>query len=558
MLWRPEDLLLNGRRRYGLRALALFVVIALTLLPMVVSAPVWAADPKARPDLYEMFDIEGVGAQIIVAVDTSLSMKGDFKEVWHALDGFSRELGPRDHLTIIVFDNDAREVYSGPANRTAAVRKALPSAPDPNGQKTNMGEAVDLVLKELEGEREKLPVVMFLTDGREDPPPESEFAVRPSEAWRNLKDRAANQPNSKNAYVHGIGLNQNTDIERLRRIWPQARPISITPSELGLHFKSLKERIRRERLRHEVQRELKRGRVTVRIEETNWGALRAGTTGKQEMVVTSHYKKLPVEVDLAGLSWRGFQPISAELSAGAAAADGGAGIEPPVLKVKTGKFTLRPGQSRTVPISTRVSGEGGQVELRKEQQFRGRLHVALSAVAPVGPKISELGIEPRIKVTGNESQILFRRSTGISLYVFLALGLAAMASLFAIGRYAVTPAGQLVYRRVFAPPLFGRLAFAAAPGGTKLPRPVSLDGLGRKATIGTSGRIELQGENIEPIHAEIFSAWEEGEARLMIRPREGTVRVARSSASTPVIIGEETEMRPGGVIQIGEYKMQWS
>ena len=530
--------------------------VLLTMGLMVTApAPRSAADDSARADLYELFDVEGVGANIVVGADTSLSMKGDFEVVRRALDGFSRDLGPNDRLTIITFDNEARKVYDGPADETGKIRAAYPKVPDPKGQKTNIGAAVDQVLTELEGGEGRLSVVVFLTDGMEDPPPESEFAIRPGAAWANLRDRAATQDASKEAYVLAIGLNQNTDIDRLEKIWPQARPISITPSELGIHFRQLKEKIRQERLKHEVRKELDGGRVAVTFDETDWGALRPGATRERELIVKSKYETLPIEIDLSGLSWREFQPMA---PGGAAAPGGGSAKVAPRLIVDKKKFVLGPGESRTISVKVVAPRGDDAVELKKEEEWRGRVKVALAAETPVAPKIARLGIEPGIKTTGGEREILFSRTTGIALYVFALVGFAALTAFVLFGRYAVNPAGQLLYRGLFAPPLFGRLAFSAAPKGEKLPRPVNLEGVGRRATLGANGMVVLAGEGVEPVHAEFFTAWDEGEAKVFIRPRDGTVRVARSPVSTPVIVAEETELRPGSLIQIGEYRLQWS
>ena len=543
------------KKRPRHRLAVLVVLLTLSLMVMAPALPSVAANDGARADLYKLFDVEDVGANIVVAADTSLSMKGNFGAVRQALDGFSRDLGPNDRLTIITFDNEARKVYDGPADETGKIRAAYPKAPDPKGQKTNIGAAVDQVLTELTGGEGKLPVVVFLTDGMEDAPPESEFAIRPGEAWANLKDRAATQEASKEAYVLAIGLSQDTDIDRLEKIWPQTRPISIETSELGTHFRQLKENIRRERLKHKVGQELDSGRVSVTFDETDWGALRPGTTHERQLVVESKYKTLPVEVDLSGLSWKGFQPMAA----GAAVAPGGGSTNvAPELIVENQKFVLGPGERRTIPVKVVAPRGDDAVDLKEEEEWRGRLKVAVTAETPLAPKIAQLGIEPGIKTSGEEREILFSRTTGIALYVFILVGLAALTTFVLFGRYAVNPAGQLLYRGLVAPPLFGRLAFSAAPKGEKLPRPVNLDGVGRRATLGANGTVALAGEGVEPVHAELFTVWDEGEAKVFIRPRDGTVRVARSVVSTPVIVAEETELHPGSLIQIGEYRLQWS
>ena len=248
------------------------------------------------------------------------------------------------------------------------------------------------------------------------------------------------------------------------------------------------------------------------------------------------------------------------MAAGAAVTPGEAGSAnvAPRLVVDEKKFVLGPGESRTISVKVVAPRGDDAVELKKEEEWRGRVKVALAAETPVAPKIARLGIEPGIKTTGGEREILFSRTTGIALYVFALVGLAALTAFVLFGRFAVNPAGQLLYRGLFAPPLFGRLAFSAAPKGEKLPRPVNLEGVGRRATLGANGIVALAGEGVEPVHAELFTAWEEGEAKVFIRPRDGTVRVARSPVSTPVIVAEETELRPGSLIQIGEYRLQWS
>ena len=506
------------------------------------------ATNREEARLYRLFEVGKVGADVVIAVDTSLSMKDSFPAVSLALDSFGRILQPADRLTVIVFDNDAKVVYRGPAGAEAKIKKALPGGPNPNGQRTDMGEGVAAVMKEMKGGADRLPVVVFLTDGAEDPPPQSRFSVRHDQTWAELKRAAERDPSAKRAFVHGIGLNQNTDISKLKQVWPQAAPLTVNPDDLAGYFAGLKERIRRERLRRELQKELSRGRVMIEVDGTNWGAVQGGATFKRTFSLTSSYKKLPVTLTVEGASWSDFRSLTKDRSLLR---------HRPRFVNRAKKLVLGPGRSRRFPVTVRTPRLKGRFGLKTEEKYRGRVRLQAAGTPKYAGAIAGMGVEPGLKFAGSSRTVWFYRSVGQSIYMLAALALAALTVAAVLWRRAVLPTGHVVYRQFFAPPLFGRLAFSGAPAGQQLPRPLSLDRFGRRTTIGTNGKVRLTGKDIKERHAEIFTGWDKGEPKVMIRQRDGMVRVAKSPGSAPVLVTGPTPLSRGSVIQIGDYRMQW-
>jgi len=498
--------------------------------------------------LYRLFNVRQVGAHVVIAVDTSLSMKGSFSVVRQALDAFSRTLRPQDLLTVIVFDNNSKRVYRGPAGAGSPIKAALPEKPNPDGHRTDMGEGVATVLKELDNTGDSLPVVVFLTDGREDPPKESRFAARHDQSWSELKNTAQSSPAAKRAFVHAIGLNNKTDINRLRQVWPGIQPLTINPSELTVYFAKLKERIRRERLRRELAKELGAGRIVVRVDDANWGAVRSGTKFKRAVTITSTFKRLPVDLTVAGASWRGFRSVTQGRSLVG---------HLPELAAARRRLRIGPGQTRRYIVDVRVPALKGRWGLKTEEKYRALMRLAVTGRPLDSQAISDLKVEPRIGFDGRDQTVWFYRSVGQSAYLLSALALALLGATAVFWRRGILPIGRTLYRRVAAPPLFGRLAFSGAPAGEQLPRPLSLEQFGRRTTIGASGKVRLKGKDIKEEHAEIFTEWAQGEPRVMIRQREGVVRVARAPGAAPVLAAEPTALKPGSVIQIGDYRIQW-
>ncbi len=530
-----------------MRRYILLVIITVSILANLSS--VMAESRYTEADLYSLFDVEKVGANLVIAVDTSLSMKKSFSEVTEALSSFSRTLQPTDTLTVITFDNKARVVYSGSAKNQVKIKKALPGRPNPKGNRTDMGVAVKLVLDELKKSKGRLPVVVFMTDGVEDPPKGSLFAKSGREAWQQLTDRARLEEDAKAARVHGVAFNANTDIGKLKEVWPQTQPLTVSPSELSVYFGELKEKIRRERLRLEVNKELDQGKISIEAKDPDWGGVRSGTTLNQDFTVTSSYRKLPVEITVSKALWSKFESTTEQRSIAS-------GI--PKLKVMSERTTLAPGQERELGLKVHVPKMKGKFGLRSEEKYRGNIQFDVAGSTPYAAAIAELNSrDPRIKVVGADQRVWFNRPVGQSLYVLLALALSALAMIAMFWRRALVPLGQVVYRRIWAPTLFGRLAFSGAPQGERLPRPLNLAQFGRRTTIGSAGQVKLSGHNIEESHAEVFTKWEEGAAKVMIQQRDGAVRVAGSTGATPMLITGPTQLDPGSVIQIGDYKIQW-
>ncbi len=218
---------------------------------------------------------------------------------------------------------------------------------------------------------------------------------------------------------------------------------------------------------------------------------------------------------------------------------------------------LAPGQERRLGLKVRVPKMKGKFGLRTEEKYRGDIKFDVVGSTPYAAAIEELNGNPRIDVAGADQNVWFNRPVGQSLYFLIALALSALAMIAMFWRRALVPLGQVVYRRIWAPQLFGRLAFSGAPQGERLPRPMNLEQFGRRTTIGSGGQVKLSGRNIKESHAEVFTKWDEGAAKVMIQQRDGAVRVARSTGATPMLITGPTQLDPGSVIQIGDYKIQW-
>lgn len=507
--------------------------------------------PGEVAELYRIFDVGEVSSHFIIAVDTSLSMKDSYQQVRDALQALASSIKKGDRVTIISFNNEPKTVFEGKMTADGEnVLERLPKAPDKDGKRTDIGKALESVITTTGKSDNGLELVFFLTDGRDDPPESSEYRSDAAANWEKLKKRAA-QLRSKNIIVHGIGLNANTDIDLLKKVFPKSTPITLSPGELKNYFVTLEEEIRSEKLLVKLDKELSAGKLIVKPVKKGsaWGAVESGGDLEREYEVVSRYRHLSAAVSINGAKIRVLKTEGESENTG---------DRFKLTVIGGGTFDLAPGASRKIKIKIKAPKMSRSYRLGSgKEKYAGAADLGLTATLLPRKGLEALERESEASKQGGNIKISFYRPVGIPYATAAAALLAAVVFAGLIVRTVFIPAGRKVRRYVAAPPLSGRLAFSGAPGGKPLPGPVSLSSFGKKAVIGSSGEILLPDEGVSGRHAELFSGWVAGRPAVFIRRLDGDVTVSTSALEPKRTVIDGIELKPGSVIEIGGYRIQW-
>ena len=278
--------------------------------------------PKDYKELLELFGIADSPVDFVIVIDTSSSMQAGpdpfYPKVQEAYGGFVDSIRPADYLSVIRFDTQPLPLFSGslesPEQRATALN-ALPKVAD--GQNTDIGKALNDTLDRLErpGGNE-VQLVIFLTDGKQEPGPGSPYGREYGPAWEPLHERAKALEKNHQLWAYGAGLSngQPTDIDLLGRVFARAKLVGLPPDQLPAFFREAIEKARIEQLRTPFTEEINETEITSSVSAV--GAL--GDTITFDAIFSSTAKKLPVSADLKGVTVTDAQgnKVKAELEGG--------------------------------------------------------------------------------------------------------------------------------------------------------------------------------------------------------------------------------------------------
>ncbi|HXE71475.1 MAG TPA: hypothetical protein VNO81_02350, partial [Candidatus Nitrosotenuis sp.] len=117
-------------------------------------------------------------------------------------------------------------------------------------------------------------------------------------AWTRLADKARRTRGDRLQRIIGLGVTtragQDTDIELIRRVFPQAHPMTIGARELSAYVQRLRQELRREKLKLQVEAEIQQaGLILVPPQPA---LLYPGQGTEMELQVKSGYAHLPVRL----------------------------------------------------------------------------------------------------------------------------------------------------------------------------------------------------------------------------------------------------------------------
>jgi len=263
--------------------------------------------------LFDSFKTEEARCDFLIVLDTSGSMRKDglFIKVKQAISMFISLLQPGDYLSIIAFDNHPRYLvipqeifreviyrYTGRKD-TYKLRQAILQLPEPTGQKTDIGAALERTVSELNRpDANKLQFVFFITDGKHEPTENSKYPTLTHANWELLRQKAERTLFDHEIAVTSLGLNQYTDISLLRIVFPEAVPLTVDEKGLYSFFARLKAELKMRKLRLQVLDELKRGKIEIVPNSLCNGRLKAGGTASFQFKLKSLYEHLDTVVEM--------------------------------------------------------------------------------------------------------------------------------------------------------------------------------------------------------------------------------------------------------------------
>lgn len=281
------------------------IIIAVLLSILQIGVSVCFADgydtSASLCKLFERFKTQEARCDFVIVLDTSGSMKKDglFGRVTQAVSIFISILQPGDYLSLLAFDNYPRyllipqEIFED----TEKLKQAILQLPEPKGQKTDIGAALEKTLDELNRPNQnKLQFVFFITDGKHEPTENSKYPTLTHANWELLRQKAERTLNDNSIAVTGLGLNHYTDISLLRKVFPQAVPLTVDENGLISFFNRLKAELKVRKLRMQVIDELNRGKIELVTESSCKGRLKGGETASFQFKLKSDYEHLKTAV----------------------------------------------------------------------------------------------------------------------------------------------------------------------------------------------------------------------------------------------------------------------
>lgn len=332
------------------RVLSAAVATVLLLLggPAVATG---ARSPADLDDLYGELGIAEVATHYVVLVDTSASMQdgGRYDDVRDSLRTFFDGLRAVDQVTLITFDVLPEVVHAGPADQAGDAIDDMPEVAD--GDSTDIGAALEVALDSLERPGgAPLGAVVLITDGVDNPPPDSDYARE--EAWALLAARGKELADHVSGYAIPL-TSDESGASVLHDVLPTVVLRMTTSDDLGAFLGRLADRVRRSNAVTMLRPDL-----TAEV-EVEWVPPPAGADLADPVSwtvrVRSRAAHLPLEITNPRVAVTGVDAEVTGLPERLALAPGeDAGLTLTVNAVRTSELRLR--HTRTVGTRLRLTG----------------------------------------------------------------------------------------------------------------------------------------------------------------------------------------------------------
>ena len=369
----------NQWGRVGRFIAAVGLVVAALIFPSTGSAQK-ADTPETLDDLFQIFNVNTIPADIIVVIDTSGSMSGGsnppYPAVLGAFAALVEALPAGDNLSVITFDVSPTLAFQGAVGGDrAAALSALPAVAE--GLGTDIGAAIEASLQRLDrADASQVQLVIFLTDGEHEPGRGSSYPTTAGAPWDQLRVAASEAADRRNVQVIGFSLGGlgAGGMDLLRGVYGNPL-INAQPAEqLPEFFREAVRKTQLARLETEVSRDIDRG-VTFGVK----GDGPLAPTMEIDVPVRSNLEHLEATVIVESVKafFDGTEPVEAEV-------------------VGASTFVLPPGGESTVTVrvETPVGEPGFKVPAEVEQR---KVQVVIDAsVSPEPARLLTEAVSPAL------------------------------------------------------------------------------------------------------------------------------------------------------------------
>ncbi|WP_131788134.1 vWA domain-containing protein, partial [Protofrankia symbiont of Coriaria ruscifolia] len=490
------------------------VGIGLGMLPAAALPPAPASGSAVpqlgRDTVRAALHLDEIPADYVVLVDTSASMAagGLFGQVCGFLRSYVADLAPSDRFVLISFDVAPSVLYSGPAAGAGSAVSRLPNTP--TGERTDIGAAIKEAVNEL-ARHNASPVaaVFLLTDGRHEPPPNSDFPAGDDNPWQALGNNARQQLDVTKVHGYGVALRDSDQARdgagQLKRALPTTTVLALPPDQLPAYLDHVKDDTRKHKAADVLAADVL-DQITVSWEPQLTDVDPAASRLVTHVTLTSQTQRLPIELT----------DVSIASSDPEVRVDG----TPP-------RITLPPGQSVTIPV-TLTWRQHATGLVRRSETVTSELRLGATIDSPWQAVTDhDFGLPLRLHLAGESTSLRGSNHAGWSLPGLLLLTVlaAAVAGVAALG---------WVWRH---PTLTGVLSAEWANGRT-----VQVQLSGRKMRISPQHRLSVPGTgSVRGRRAKDIGEPRRTDILVRYQPRRvGKLPQARFSPGQSRVVGDVT------------------
>jgi len=220
---------------------------------------------KDFPKLNKIYQADSKRADYVIVIDQSGSMRNYWANVKSGISALINSLPDEDYVSILGFSSQCQALVV-PRKLNQSSKNELISQinqlPNPTGQKTDLFEAVDKTLDEINRPNSnELKFLFFITDFINDPPSNTRWNNTNIHSLKEKYERIVGQTErllKLYALQLPLDINAGRDYDRFANIFHTiSSPIFLNQSTLLEWFDRLKAEIEREKLRMIVENDIK-------------------------------------------------------------------------------------------------------------------------------------------------------------------------------------------------------------------------------------------------------------------------------------------------------------
>jgi len=220
---------------------------------------------KDFPVLNQTYQADSKRADYVIVIDQSGSMRNYWSNVKSGISALIRSLPDEDYVSILGFSSECQAlVVPRKLNQSSKIEliSQIERLPNPTGQKTDLFEAVDKTLDEINRPNSnELKFLFFITDFINDPPSNTRWNHTNIHSLKEKYERIVGQTErllKLYALQLPLEINAGRDYDRFANIFHTiSSPIFLNQSTLLEWFDRLKAEIEREKLRMIVENDIK-------------------------------------------------------------------------------------------------------------------------------------------------------------------------------------------------------------------------------------------------------------------------------------------------------------